>query len=159
VRRCAYAAGVDDRQFVEDLMDALPEAFAAPEEREHYLGDEPLAYPALGDARIWIEDHALTVSRLLRLHAQVKAERADAFARFWDFVESQALASRARDDAQLQTLLAIECFEGVGWVEDVIEYLGPETRALLLEARHWLAGYNDQVGRWASPRLRRRSRR
>ena len=34
-------------------------------------------------------------------------------------------------------------------VEDVIEYLGPETRALLRDAQDWLAQYNGQVGRWA----------
>ena len=145
---------MDERQFVDDLMVALAEAFAEPEDHEHYLGDEPLAYPALGDARIWIEDHALAISGVSRLRAQVKGQHADAFARFWDFVGSQAHASRARDDVQLRRLLVIECFEGVGWVEDVIEHLGPETRALLLDAQQFLAGSNDQVGRWARRRVR-----
>ena len=39
--------------------------------------------------------------------------------------------------------------EGVGWVEDVGEYLGPATRALLADAQNWLSAYNGQVGRWA----------
>jgi hypothetical protein len=37
----------------------------------------------------------------------------------------------------------------VGWVEDVSGYLGPATRALLDDARDWLARYNRQIGRWA----------
>jgi hypothetical protein len=142
---------VDERRFVESLMAAVPEAFADPDDREHYLGDEPLAYPALGDARIWLEDHALAISGVVRPHAEVKAEHADAFARFWGFVESQAQA--ARDDATLRTLLQVECFEGVGWVGDVTPYLGPETRALLVDAEEWLARYNGQVGRWAPRRF------
>jgi hypothetical protein len=114
---------VDDRGFVEGLIAALPEAFDA-KERAYYL-DEPLPYPALGDARIWLEDHAL--AGLARRRAKVRPERADAFARFWDFVEAQA----ACDDPDLRTLLQIECFEGVVWIDDVSEYLGPRTRALL----------------------------
>ena len=129
-------------------MAAVPEAFADTDDHEHYyLGDEPLPYPALGDARIWLEDHALEISSMVRRHAEVKAEHAEAFARFWDFVESQARA--ARDDPALRTMLQIECFEGVGWVEDVVQYLGPETRELLVDAQEWLARYNGQVGRWA----------
>jgi hypothetical protein len=141
---------VDERQFVVDLMRALPEAFD-----DSYLDDEPLPYAALGSARSWIEDHAIAISGIWRrrLHARVKPTGADAFARFWDFVEAQALASR--HDADLRTLLQIECFEGVGWVEDVIEHLGPETRELLLDAQQWLSIYNDQVGRWASRRRRK----
>jgi hypothetical protein len=115
-----------------------------------------LSYPALGDARIWLEDHALDISGVVRLQAKVKSERADVFARFWDFVEAQARA--ARDDQTLRTLLQIECFEGVGWVEDVIEYPGPETRALLANAQQWLARYNGQVGRWAERRPRKKPR-
>jgi hypothetical protein len=48
-----------------------------------------------------------------------------------------------------QTLLQIECFEGVGWVEDVSELLGPATRALLEDAQGWMPPYNGQIGRWA----------
>src|SRR4051812_16849261 len=82
-------------------MAAVPEAFADLGDREYYLGDEPLSYPALGDARIWIEDHALEISGMARLHADVKRDHADAVTRFWDFVESQALA--ARDDTALRS--------------------------------------------------------
>src|SRR3954454_2630133 len=49
------------------LMAAVPEAVADPGDHEYYRGDEPLTYPALGDARMWIEDHALEFSGMARL--------------------------------------------------------------------------------------------
>src|SRR4051794_28952868 len=101
---------VDDRRFVEDLIAALPEAFP---DRADAL-DEPLPYVALGDARIWIEEHALRISRVSR-RARVRPGRADALRRFWDFVEACAETA----DADMKTLLQIECFEGVEWVDDV----------------------------------------
>jgi hypothetical protein len=118
---------VDERSFVESLRAAIPEAFTDAAD----LSEEPLLYVALGDARIWLEDHA---------HVEVVR-------RFWDFIEEQA--QRGKGDRALETLLQIECFEGVGWVEDVSELLGPATRVLLEDARRWLAPYNGQVGRWA----------
>jgi hypothetical protein len=33
-------------------------------------------------------------------------------------------------DTDMQTLLQLECFEGVSWIADVDEYLGPATQAL-----------------------------
>jgi hypothetical protein len=102
---------VDSCLFVEDLIAALPEAFADPGDREEHLA-EPLPYVALGQARIWIEEHT----------------SADTMKRYWDFVEAQAV--RAEGDTELETLLALECFEGVMWIDDVSEYLGPAARAL-----------------------------
>jgi hypothetical protein len=145
---------VDNRSFVESLMKAVPEAFSGPDDERYYLG-EPLPYVALGDARIWLENNALDVS-ILPMHASVRSEHTDAFRRFWNFIEAQA--RRANGDEALKTLLQIECFEGVGWVEDVLEYVGPETRRLLLDAQRWLASYNDQVGRWAPKRTRPKRR-
>ena len=135
------------RAFVEELMAAVPEAFAEEGDRDFYLGDEPLSYPALGAARIWLEEHAIDVSFARRPAARLRDDHADAFRRFWAFVERQAEA--AADDEHLATLLQIECFEGVGWVEDLVDHLGPRTRALLGDAQVWLAPYNGQVGRWA----------
>ena len=112
---------MDDRRFVEDLVAAVPEAFP---DRDAAL-ENPLPYVALGEARICIEEHALRISLLSR-RATVKAEHADVLRRFWDFVEACAKTA----DADMQTLLTIECFEGVAWVEDVGEYLGPATQAL-----------------------------
>ena len=129
-----------DRTFVEALIAAVPEAFAA-----SGATDEPLPYDALGHARIWLEDNALRISIVPR-RARLRPEHADVFRRFWDFVEAQAVSGRG-DDA-LETLLQIECFEGVGWVEDLSEYLGPRTRELLLDARARLARYSGQIGRW-----------
>jgi hypothetical protein len=117
---------MDERAFVVALMAALPEAFAG--DVDYDLDGEPLTYPALADARIWLEEHALKLSILPR-RARVRPEGADAVKRFWDFVEEQATAGKG--DTELETLLAIECFEGVVWVQDVGEYLGPATRDLL----------------------------
>jgi hypothetical protein len=118
---------MDDWAFVEALMAALPEAFAEAGEDVYDLDGEPLSYPALADARMWLEEHALKISVLPR-RARVRPEHADAVKRFWDFVEEQARAGKG--DTELETLLAIECFEGVVWVEDVGEYLGPATQDL-----------------------------
>lgn len=127
-------------------MAAVPEAFGDAAAREYYLEAERLTYSALGDARIWIEEHALDVSLRPR-RATVHSEHVDVVRRFWDFIEVQAQSGKG--GRELETLLQIECFEGVGWVEDVAEYLGPATAALLADAQRWLAASNGQVGRWA----------
>ena len=95
-------------------MAAVPEAFEGPLAREHYLEGEPLTYPALGDARIWLEDHAIKGS-LLGRGARVRSGREDVVRRFWDFVEQQARAGAG--DVELETLLHLECFDGVVWVQ------------------------------------------
>lgn len=77
-------------------------------------------------------------------------------ARWWAFMEAEA--ERAREEPELATLLQIECFEGVGWVEDLGTPLGPATRALLRDARGWLAEYNGQIGVWAPERVSRKER-
>jgi hypothetical protein len=143
---------VDDRRFVERLIATVPEAFADAGDREFYLDDEPLSYPALGHARIWLEDNALRI-RILPRRARVRPDHVDVFRRFWTFIEEEAQSGKGDDD--LETLLQIECFEGVGWVEDVLEYLGPATRALLDDAQRSLSRYNGQIGRWAKRRDRR----
>jgi hypothetical protein len=145
---------VDSRSFVESLMKAVPEAFSEPDVEDYYL-NEPLPYVALGDTRIWLENTALDISTC-PMRAKVRPEHSDAFRRFWTFIEDQA--HRGNGDKRLETLLQIECFEGVGWVDDVLEYLGPQTRRLLLDAQRWLASYNDQVGRWAPEGARRKRR-
>jgi hypothetical protein len=65
---------VDERAFVEALMAAVPEAFEGPLARAHYLEGEPLTYPALGDACIWLEDHAIKIW-LLGRGARVRSGR------------------------------------------------------------------------------------
>jgi hypothetical protein len=136
---------MDNRRFVDELMAAVPEAFTDRDAED--FREEPLAYTALGHVRIWLEENALQVSILPRRKARVRAQHVDVFQRFWGFVETQA--GRGRGDGDLETLLQIECFEGVGWVSDVSAYLGPRTHELLLDAQRWLASYNRQVGRWA----------
>ena len=125
-------------------MAAIPEAFSD-SSRAGYL-EEPLPYIALADARVWLEENALDIS-FRPMRATVRPERVEVMQRFWEFVEAQA--QRADEDSRLKTLLQIECFEGVGWVEDVSDYVGPATRVLLRDAQGWLAQYNGQVGRWA----------
>jgi hypothetical protein len=119
---------MDARGFVERLVASLPETISDPKDT---LG-EPLPYVALADARLWLEDHALD---LAARPARVRSGCEDVMRRFWEFVEREA------DGAD---------HEGVGWVEDLGEYLGPQTRALLTDAQGWLAPYNGQVGRWAA---------
>lgn len=150
----AYIASVDDQRFVAALMAALPEAFAG--RRDEAPSPSPSPYSALAHARIWLEDNALRISLVPR-RARLRPEQADAFRRFWDFVEDQLVEGRGDDE--LETLLQIECFEGVGWVEDLSEHLGPGTRALLRDAQAHLARYNGQVGRWADGSDRHNPRR
>jgi hypothetical protein len=136
---------VDSHRFVRELIAAVPEAS---EHVEDWLDDgEALAYPALGQARSWLEDHVLDL-RIMPLRASVRAGREDVFRRFWAFVEERA----ATDDRSLRNLLMIELFEGVWWTEDVMDYLGPSTRRLLDEARVALAPYNGAIGRRPPPR-------
>ena len=111
-------------------MGALPEAFEQPHDREFFLGREPLAYPAFAQARIWLEDDVLEEEDGA---VRVPEDRADLVRRFWRFVEEQAEAHRG--DEAMETLLAIECFEGVLWIDDVVDWLGPRTRHLLREAK------------------------
>lgn len=78
-------------------------------------------------------------------NAIVRAGAEDAMRRFWAIVELAA------DDADgpRRTLLMIELYEGVGWTEDVIEYLGPRAIELMNAARIELADCSGQIGRWA----------
>lgn len=134
---------MDEAAFVQALRAAMPEAFG---DRD----DDSLAYPALGDARIWLEEHAIRVRRR-PLRASVRPGFEDAVRRYWHFVEDQARAGAG--DGDLETLLQIECFEGVGWVEDLGDYLGPRTRELLTDAQESsLAHVNGQIGRWSKGR-------
>lgn len=80
-------------------------------------------------------------------HAIVRAGTEEAMRRFWAIME---LAAEAADGPR-QTLLMIELYEGVGWTEDVIEYLGPRALEVMHTARNELADGNGQIGRWASP--------
>jgi len=58
---------------------------------------------------------------------------------------------RAADDADgpRRTLLMIELYAGVGWTEDVVDYLKPRALELMHAARIELAWCNGQIGRWA----------
>jgi len=42
------------------------------------------------------------------------------------------------------------------WVQDVIDYVGPDTRALLARAQEQLADANSAIGRWREPPARKR---
>jgi hypothetical protein len=119
---------VDERGFVEALMTAIPEAFsdASPNGRE-LDEDDPLPYGVLGDARSWLEDHAIKVAPFA-WRARVRRGQEDVVRRFWAFVEQQAQAGAG--DSELETLLYLQCFEGNAWIAHLSEYLGPRTRLL-----------------------------
>ncbi len=119
---------MDERGFVERLIEALPEAFEA-EDREDFAED-PLTYLALAQAVFWLED---------------AADRDHAMRRFWTFIEAEALAGAGDED--LENLIMIECFEGIGWTKDVLDLLGPRTRVLLRKAEAELEPYNSQIGK------------
>jgi hypothetical protein len=121
-------SAVDERGFVEALRTAMPEAFAdSSPSRRGLEADDPLAYAALGDARIWLEDHAIKVAPFA-WRARVRRGQEDVVRRFWGFVEQRAQAGAG--DSELETLLYLECFEGNAWVEHLSDYLGPRTRLL-----------------------------
>jgi hypothetical protein len=147
---------VDSERIVRDLIAALPEAFAGRDLIEHYYSDggEPeerwLPYIAVADARMWIEEHALDIDALAR-RARVRPGGEDALRRYFDYFES--LASDLERD--VQNLLEIELFEGVVWVQDVIDYVGPDTRAVMRRAQDHLSWCNSAIGRWPTSASRR----
>jgi hypothetical protein len=119
---------MDERGFVEALRTALPEAFSdASLGRREREEDDPLPYAALGDARCWLEDHAIKVAPFA-WRARVRRGEEDVVRRFWAFVEQQAQAGAG--DSELETLLYLQCFEGNAWIVHLSEYLGPRTRLL-----------------------------
>jgi hypothetical protein len=141
---------VDSERIILGLAAALPEAFEARDLVEHYYseGAEPeqrwLPYIAVADARMWIEEHALDIDPLARV-ARVRPGGEDALRRYFDYFESLA-PDLERD---MQNLLEIELFEGVVWVQDVIDYVGPHTRAVMARAQEHLSWCNSAVGRWS----------
>ena len=140
---------MDSERIIRALAAALPEAFEGHDLVEDYYSDwgEPdqrwLPYIAVADGRMWIEDHARSIDVLRRV-ARVRPGGEDALRRYFDYFES--LASDLERD--MQNLLEIELFEGVVWVQDVIDYVGPHTRGVMGRAQEHLAWCNDAVGRW-----------
>jgi hypothetical protein len=105
---------------------------------------------------MWLEEHAIRVDAPRR-RVEVLPGGEDRLRRFFGYMEQ--LAADAHEDARLANLLMIELFEGVVWTDDLIEYLGPHTRALLEEARIVLAAASGAIGRWPEPQGRRPKRR
>ena len=142
---------MDSERIIRDLAAALPEAFEGRDLVEDYYSDwgEPderwLPYVAVADARMWIEEHVLRIDVVRRV-ARVRPGGEDALRRYFDYFETVA-ANLERD---VQNLLEIELFEGVVWVQDVIDYVGPHTRAVMSRAQDHLAWCNDAVGGWPS---------
>ena len=140
---------MDSERIIRDLAAALPKAFEGHDLVKDYYSDwgEPdqrwLPYIAVADARMWIEDHALSIDVLRRV-ARVRPGGEDALRRYFDYFESLA-PDLERD---VQNLLEIELFEGVVWVQDVFDYAGPHTRAVMGRAQEHLAWCSDAVGRW-----------
>lgn len=182
-------AMLHDEEFLQALVDGLPEAFP-PGDLDDYVDEDGgvLLYIAVGDARRWLEDNVLLIERpgftdemleqvvqalgkaayhasigdasggdadldrvveaidrdLPPPHAIVRAGTEEAMRRFWAIME---LAAEDADGPR-RTLLMIELYEGVGWTEDVIEYLGPRALEVMHAARIELAYSNGQIGRW-----------
>jgi hypothetical protein len=143
---------VDAERIVRGLAAALPEAFDGRDLAENYYSDwgEPeqrwLSYVAVGDARMWIEEHVLDIDPVARV-ARVRPGGEDALRRYFDYFESLAPDL----ERGVQNLLEIELFEGVVWVQDVIDYVGPHTRAVMRRAQEHLAWCNSAIGRWPPP--------
>ena len=69
----------------------------------------------------------------------------DALRRFFDYFEPLA----SDPDRDVKNLLMIELFEDIPWVQDVIDYVGPHTRAVMARAQEHLSWCNSAVGRWS----------
>ena len=74
--------------------------------------------------------------------ARVRPGGEDALRRYFGYFETLA-ADLERD---VQNLLEIELFEGVVWVQDVIDYVGPQTRAVMSRAQEHLRGATARSG-------------
>lgn len=140
--------------FVRGLAAALPEAFAGIDLVDEYdfsaeVGEDEVDEDgwgttlALGHAVRWIEERALAVSRRSERTA-IRPEGEEPLRRFFAHMEA-VIADTPEDE---QGWIAVELFEGVPWTEDVIDVLGPHTRALLRRAQVQLAPYNGWIGRW-----------
>jgi hypothetical protein len=55
---------------------------------------------------------------------------------------------RLEPRARRQNMLEIELFEGVVWVQDVIDYVGPHTRAVMGRAQDHLSWCSSAIGLW-----------
>jgi len=147
-------------RFVRGLAAAVPEAFADVDlagEYDHTVWtsvdettspggpDDAWARTiALADAVRWIEDHALIVKRR-RMSTSVRPGGADPLDRFFAYIEEHLRSAPAQD----RGWISVELFEGIPWVEDVLDHLGPRTVELLREAQIDLRRFNRWIGRWS----------
>ena len=146
----SYTDGLNAEQFVRGLADAVPEVFAGIDLAEKY-GYVEYSAPdedawartiALADAVKWIEDEALVVKRR---QASTAIRRPDVLRRFFAYMEEVLVDHPGQRE---HGWIMVELFEGIPWVQDVIDFLGPRTVALLREAQHVLSPYNACIGRW-----------
>ena len=146
-------------EFVRGLAEAVPEVFAGVDLADEYdlseWADEPSGPDddgwaqtiALADAVQWIEREALIVKRRRESTAR-RPERADVLRRFFAYIE-QAIADTPDDD---RGWIMVELFEGIPWVEDVIDVLGPQTVEQLRVAQRELRRFNSWIGDWGVDR-------
>jgi hypothetical protein len=142
-------------EFVRGLAEAVPEVFAGVDLADEYdlseWADEPAGPDddgwaqtiALADAVQWVEGNALVVHRR-RESTKRPPEGADALRRFFAYME-QVIADAPEDD---RGWIMVELFEGVPWIEDVIDVLGPKTIESLRVAQRELRRYNHWIGDW-----------
>jgi hypothetical protein len=144
-------------RFVRGLDEAVPEVFAGVDLAGEYDLSEWAGEPrrpeddgwaqtiALADAVQRIERTALKVDRRRESTAR-RPEGEDMLRRFCAYME-QVIAETPEDD---RGWIMVELFEGVPWIEDVIDVLGPRTVELLRVAQRELRRYNGWIGDWAS---------
>jgi hypothetical protein len=143
----------EGERFIRGLAAALPEAFGDTDLDAKYnyaaetaAGEDPWVRSiALADAVQWIEDKALDVVRR-RETVAVRPGGEAQLTRFFGYME--LVVGRA-DGPKDTNWIAVEMFEGIPWIKDVITYLGPQTTALLREAQDTLRPYSRWVGRWS----------
>jgi hypothetical protein len=147
-------AMTEGESFVRGLAAAIPEAFAGADLDETYnyaeytaADDDPWVKTiALADAVEWIEAQVLDVDRRLETVA-VRPRCEDALERFFSYMEHVIAAAAAKPERT--NWIAIELFEGIPWTENVSDYLGAHTLALLRDAQATLGVDSGWIGRWS----------
>lgn len=143
---------INNERFVRGLADAVPQAFASKDVADEYdyvdyatEGDQAwVATIPLADVVTWLEAEAMAVDRSAQ-SVQILPGGHEPLAAFFNYMEETIAAAEDQSD---RNWIMVELFEGVPWIEDVLQYLGPRTVALLRTAQRVLAEHNGWIGNW-----------